>query len=160
MNMRWSDPMSRRTALAVALSAIAFGTSPVLAATSTKLKVWKDPNCGCCTGWIQHLRHNGFIVEAIETSDMQTVKRAKGVPSELASCHTAEVGPYTIEGHVPAHAIERLLRERPSIAGLAVPGMPIGSPGMEGGKPEEYSVIGFQGDVVMVYGRYLLDRPI
>lgn len=93
--------------------------------------VRKHPTCGCCSVWIDHLREAGFPVAAHDVEDMAAVKDAAGVPQAMASCHTAEVGGYFIEGHVPAGDIARLLRERPSARGLAVPGMPLGSPGME-----------------------------
>ena len=93
--------------------------------------VRKHPTCGCCSVWIDHLRDAGFPVEAHDVEDMAAVKDAAGVPQAMGSCHTAEVAGYFIEGHVPASDIARLLRERPSARGLAVPGMPVGSPGME-----------------------------
>ncbi len=110
-----------------------------------KLTVTKDPNCGCCTGWADHIRAAGFPVEIVETGEITRVKARLGVPRHLAACHTAEVEAYVIEGHVPAKAIRRLLAERPQIKGLAVPGMPVGSPGMEveGTPPETYDVIAF-----------------
>ena len=93
--------------------------------------VRKHPTCGCCSVWIDHLREAGFPVAAHDVEDMAAVKDAAGVPQAMASCHTAEVAGYFIEGHVPAGDIARLLRERPAARGLAVPGMPLGSPGME-----------------------------
>ena len=99
--------------------------------------VRKDPTCSCCTGWADHLRAEGFPVTEVATSDLKAVKTRLGVPTDLSGCHTAEVGGYAIEGHVPAVAIKRLLAERPVATGLAVPGMPAGSPGM-GGEPEVY----------------------
>jgi hypothetical protein len=107
--------------------------------------VSKDPGCGCCTGWVEHVRGAGIQVDVIDTRELDAVKRRLGVPSELAACHTAELSGYVIEGHVPAAAIKRLLMERPSAKGVAVPGMPIGSPGMEvAGQPDEiYDVILF-----------------
>ena len=93
--------------------------------------VRKHPSCGCCSVWIEHLREAGFPVQAQDVEDMAAVKDAAGVPQAMASCHTAEVGGYFVEGHVPAADIARLLRERPAGKGLAVPGMPLGSPGME-----------------------------
>lgn len=93
--------------------------------------VRKHPTCGCCSVWIDHLREAGFPVAAHDVEDMAAVKDAAGVPQAMGSCHTAEVAGYFIEGHVPASDIARLLRERPSARGLAVPGMPVGSPGME-----------------------------
>ena len=95
------------------------------------LTVQKHPSCGCCSVWIEHVRDAGFRVEAEDVEDMAAVKNAAGVPDSMASCHTAEVGGYFIEGHVPAADIARLLRERPAARGLALPGMPLGSPGME-----------------------------
>lgn len=125
-----------------------------------QVKVSKDPNCGCCTGWVKHLERSGFSVQVSETNDVETIKKQLGVPAELSSCHTAEVDGYVIEGHVPAHAIRRLLVERPSARGLAVPGMPVGSPGMEGGKPEAYEVRLFAADGTSTpYGRYLGGAP-
>lgn len=111
--------------------------------------VYKSPTCGCCTGWVEHLREAGHEVETVDVADpaqLQGMKRGGGVPADLGSCHTAVVEGYTIEGHVPAESIERLLRERPDIKGLAVPGMPIGSPGMEGPNPQRYEVIAFTED--------------
>ena len=107
------------------------------------MTVRKHPSCGCCSVWIEHVRAAGFPVEALDVEDMATVKRAAGVPDAMASCHTAEVDGYVIEGHVPAEDILRLLRERPPARGLAVPGMPLGSPGMEhpSGVVHPYSVM-------------------
>ena len=110
-----------------------------------KLTVTKDPNCGCCSGWADHIRAAGFPVEIVETGELKQAKARLGVPRRLAACHTAEVSAYVIEGHVPAIATRRLLAERPQIKGLAVPGMPVGSPGMEveGTPAERYDVIAF-----------------
>jgi hypothetical protein len=104
----------------------------VQAATPLPLvEVWKDPSCGCCHDWINHLRANGFRVQSYDTGN--TAKRAElGISAKLGSCHTAKVGGYALEGHVPAREIHRLLKEKPVAVGLAVPGMPIGSPGMDG----------------------------
>lgn len=110
---------------------------------SPRILVHKDPNCGCCEGWVQHMKAAGFAVTVEEVADLEVVRRRLGVPSDLAACHTAEVGGYLIEGHVPAPAVRKLLAERPSAAGLAVPGMPAGSPGMEGGTPQKYDVVLF-----------------
>ncbi len=96
-----------------------------------KVVVSKDPSCGCCGGWIYHMRKAGYAVEMIDTRDMASVKKRLGVPDDLASCHTAEIGGYVVEGHVPEPAIRRLLAEAPAAIGIAVPGMPAGSPGME-----------------------------
>ena len=123
-------------------------------AAAPAITVSKDPNCGCCTGWAEHLRQAGFAVNVVNTDDLPAIKTRLGVPADLASCHTAEVNGYVIEGHVPADAITRLLREAPAAKGLAVPGMPIGSPGMEGGAPETYEVVLFGGEARKVFARY------
>jgi hypothetical protein len=108
------------------------------------MTVYKDPNCGCCELWIEHVRQAGFQVTVRDTADLPTVKAAMGVPDALGSCHTARVGTYTIEGHVPADLIKKLLAEKPAARGLAVPGMPIGSPGMEqGNRKDRYDVLLF-----------------
>ena len=110
------------------------------------LVVYKSPTCGCCNGWVEHMREAGHSVSTVDLAsyrDLQAKKTERGVPGDLGSCHTAVIEGYTIEGHVPADAVERLLRERPDIKGLAVPGMPIGSPGMEGPNPQPYEVIAF-----------------
>jgi hypothetical protein len=105
--------------------------------------VYKDANCGCCDKWVDHLRDNGFTVVSHDVDDLDAVKRRHNIDRSLHSCHTAEVGGYVVEGHVPADLIHRMLRERPPIAGIAVPGMPVGSPGMEWTYKEPYDVIAF-----------------
>ena len=124
--------------------AVLTSSAGVSNATPT-MTVYHDPNCGCCGGWVAHMRAAGFQVHVIITDDLAAIKTRFRIPSDLASCHTAEVGGYAIEGHIPARAIQRLLAERPSAAGLAVPEMPSGSPGMEApGVPHEtYDVILF-----------------
>jgi hypothetical protein len=109
------------------------------------MQVYKSPTCGCCSKWIDHLRQHGFTVTATDLPDMSEIKKQKKVPGTLTSCHTAIVGGYIVEGHVPAADVRRLLAERPAVAGIAVPGMPIGSPGMEvnGTKPQAYEVVSF-----------------
>lgn len=110
------------------------------------IQVYKTPTCGCCSKWIDHLRAAGFEVEATDLPDLTRLKATNGVPRSLASCHTGLVEGYVLEGHVPAGDVERLLEERPAIAGLAVPGMPMGSPGMEHPDPrrhEAYDVVAF-----------------
>jgi len=119
------------------------GIEVVLDSGPGVVQVYKTPTCGCCTGWVDHLRDQGFTVEAIDLPDLSAVKARLGVDPDLMSCHTATVDGYVVEGHVPAGTIRRLLAERPEIAGIAVPGMPIGSPGMEGPNPESYFVVGF-----------------
>jgi hypothetical protein len=103
--------------------------------------VYKSPSCGCCAKWVDHLRAAGFTVVVHDTDDMDEVKTDFNVPRQLASCHTAKVGSYVIEGHVPADLIARALKEHPAIAGLAVPGMVTGSPGMEGGAAQAYDIV-------------------
>jgi len=114
--------------------------------TGTEMVVYKSPTCGCCELWIDHAEEAGFTVVTEDVIDLRPVKAENGVTPELASCHTAIVGGYVIEGHVPADVIAQLLEERPDIRGLAVPGMPAGSPGMEGGTPEPYDVVAFDRD--------------
>lgn len=108
------------------------------------LVVYQDPNCGCCGKWVEHMRAHGFTVENMPEPDLSARKQALGVPPSLWSCHTAVIGDYVIEGHVPAGDIKRLLAERPEGKGLAVPGMPVGSPGMEyGGRRQAFDVLLF-----------------
>ncbi len=103
------------------------------------MTVYKSPSCGCCKLWVDHAKSAGFTVREVNTDDLNTVKREMGIAPRLASCHTVVVGSYVVEGHVPADDVKRLLRERPAgVRGLAVPGMPIGSPGMEQGPPSQY----------------------
>lgn len=120
------------------------------------LKVWKSPTCGCCNRWVDHMRAAGFRVEATDVGDIGMVKRLAGIPPRLESCHTAIVAGYRIEGHVPAADVRRLLEERPAIAGLAVPGMVTGSPGMEApdGTREPYDVLAFGRKGVEVFARH------
>lgn len=107
--------------------------------------VYRSPTCGCCGAWLDHLRKHDFHVVDIQTTDMGSIKQRYGVPAQLASCHTAEVDGYVIEGHVPADDIKRLLKSRPTVAGLSVPQMPAGSPGMEmGGRKDPFTVVQFQ----------------
>jgi hypothetical protein len=148
-----------RRALLAGLAAGVFGVRPLAAKPAPLVKVWKDPSCGCCSGWVEHLRRSAFTVAVIDTADLAAVKAALGVPGELASCHTAKIESYVIEGHVPAAAIRRLLAERPAALGLAVPGMPIGSPGMEGGPPQLYEVVLFGAASTTVYGRFIGTEP-
>ena len=111
--------------------------------------VYKSPACGCCSKWVQHLEKNGFTVESHNRRDMDRIRKVKGIPYNMASCHTAKVDGYLIEGHVPADLITRLLKEKPGVAGLAVPGMPMGSPGMEGPVRDRYKVMAFRNGEAM-----------
>jgi len=116
----------------------------VAGADAPVVTVYKSPTCGCCSMWVEHLRQSGYQVEAIDRDDMGAVKDSLGVPPNLASCHTAVVDGYVVEGHVPAEHVARLLVDRPDAHGLAVPGMPVGSPGMEmGDRRDPYDVIVF-----------------
>jgi hypothetical protein len=133
---------------AVAVCATAFAATTAAAPTvvafnKPTITVYKDPSCGCCKNWIEHLIKHGYRVDAKDTPDMATVKSSLGVPTDLRSCHTAVVEGYLIEGHVPAADIDRLLAAKPAVRGLAVPGMPMGSPGMEGAMKQHYQVIAF-----------------
>lgn len=107
------------------------------------VEVHKTPECGCCALWAEHLADSGFAVDVDEAAGLNALKARLGVPDALASCHTATVADYVVEGHVPAEAIRRLLALRPNITGLAVPGMPAGSPGMPAEAAEPYDVIAF-----------------
>lgn len=114
------------------------------ASHSTSIEVWKDPNCGCCKDWVAHLEKSGFTVKVNQNGN-DVVRERLGMPRQLGSCHTALVGGYVIEGHVPANDIKRLLKEKPAAIGLSVPGMPVGSPGMDGsfynGRKDPYDVL-------------------
>lgn len=137
------------SALAISGIGLLIAAQPSPAPSTTKVAVYKTSTCGCCRSWITHLQANGFQVEATDMGDapLRAVGQSAGVTDDLASCHTAKVGAYVIEGHVPAADIQRLLKEKPAIAGLAAPGMPMGSPGMEqGGRKEAYDVIAFTKD--------------
>lgn len=119
------------------------------------LIVYKSPSCGCCQKWVDTLRAHAFRVIAVDTSDLDAIKKEVGVTDMLGSCHTAIVDGYVIEGHVPPADIRRVLRERPAIAGLSVPGMPSGSPGMEGPHRDSYHVLSFdRGGGTRVYSSY------
>jgi len=110
----------------------------------TPVTAYRTASCGCCKGWVQHMRANGFSVRDVVVADVQAIKQRLGVPSRLSSCHTAEVAGYAIEGHVPAADVKRLLRNRPAVAGIATPGMPLGSPGMESPYAKEpFTVMAF-----------------
>ncbi|PZP55015.1 MAG: metal-binding protein [Azospira oryzae] len=132
----------------------ALSVAPI-AYTAQEITVYKNANCECCGKWVEHLRQNGFQVKAQDVMDLNEIKARYGVRPHLASCHTAVVDGYVVEGHVPAEAVRRLLGERPKVRGLTVPGMPVGSPGMEGPHPERFNVYTFddKGET-RVYMRY------
>ena len=111
------------------------------------MTVYKSPSCGCCKEWVKHMQANGFTAKIVDMDDLSEVKRNAGVPDRLQSCHTALIGAYVAEGHVPADLVKKMLDEKPKIAGLTVPGMVAGSPGMEqGGRTTPYDVIAFTKD--------------
>lgn len=143
------DAFSRRSALRLSLAMVGAAVlsqrmPTLMAQTRPQVEVWKDPDCGCCKDWISHLEAGGFRVR-MHDSGNSAARTRLGVPEKLGSCHTAQVGGYAIEGHVPAREIHRLLKERPQAIGLAVPGMPVGSPGMDGpaygGRQDPYAVL-------------------
>ena len=138
--------MKRRLLLMAAAVAAVPDSAP---AAGRRLQVWRDPNCGCCGAWVEHMRAAGFRVEDNLVPSAAPARRMLGIPADLLSCHAASVGGFALEGHVPAPAVLRLLAERPAgVRGLAVPAMPIGSPGMEvPGRPDDaYDVVAFSAD--------------
>ena len=149
-------PTRRGLVTGLGACALLAHSRPLRAGDLPRIVVSKDPSCGCCSGWVEHLRKAGFYAEVIETPEINRVKVRLGVPQDLASCHTAEIGGYVIEGHVPADAIKRLLVEKPTAKGLAVAGMPMGSPGMEmdGMAPETYDVVLFGPPARRTFARY------
>ena len=138
--------LTRRLCLqhAIALPLIAAFPFAQAAPAKPEVEVWKDPNCGCCEAWVSHLQKSGFAVRVFNDGNTAARKRL-GIPDVLGSCHTGSVGGYALEGHVPATDIRRLLREKPQAVGLAVPGMPVGSPGMDGavyqGRKDPFNVL-------------------
>ena len=133
--------------LAVVIGLAWAGSVWMAAQSSAKpqMTVYKSSTCGCCSKWVEHMQANGFEVKAIDVDDIDKVKRERGVPDSAASCHTAVVNGYLVEGHVPADAVLEMLKEKPAIAGIAVPGMPMGAPGMEvpSGQKDAYSIVSF-----------------
>jgi hypothetical protein len=152
------DPkLTRRGVLIVGAVSLLQSAMPAAAAEPV-ITVHKDPSCGCCSGWVQHLQKAGFPTKVMETTDLDALKARLKVPDDLAACHTAEIAGYVIEGHVPATALKRFLAEKPNATGLAAPGMPIGSPGMEGGPPAQYDVVLFGPNGRRSYMRFLGDK--
>lgn len=140
---------SREPARQVALNADGTEVAP-----ADTLVVYKTPTCGCCRDWVDHVKANGFAVVVHDMDDLSAIKQQAGVPASQASCHTATVNGYTIEGHVPADLIRKMLTERATFRGLAVPGMPIGSPGMEGLIKQAYDVNAFdENGNIQVYAK-------
>ena len=147
--------------VAVLLCLMAFVSSGFAAEISPapqagkKITVYKSPTCGCCAGWADYLQRNGFAVTTVERNDLSQVKAHYGIGPELQSCHTAVIDGYAIEGHVPAGDIRRLIAEKPNASGIAAPGMPMMSPGMNSIEPKGYDVLLFGKDVeTSVYSRY------
>lgn len=153
-----------KTLLAALTGALAIGAAafaPVMpahadpVAAGQEVEVWKSPSCGCCGGWVKHMQAAGFTVKVHDIEDVQPVKTASGVPDALGSCHTAKVGGYVVEGHVPATDVLRLLAEKPKATGLSAPGMPADAPGMDMGTGQPYDVILFDaGGGAKVYARH------
>ena len=140
---------SRRNALHILAAAVTAAALPAYASKTgatgkTPMEVWKDPNCGCCGDWIDHMQKNGFKVTTHDVGN-NAVRKRLGLPEKYGSCHTALVGGYVVEGHVPADDVKRLLKEKPQALGVAVPGMPVGSPGMDGpvygGRRDAYDTV-------------------
>ena len=147
--------MNKAKAILAAIGVAAAIPLSGISAEASDVHVYKSPSCGCCGAWVDHLRANGFTVIVEDTEDLDPVKQRFGVPGPLQSCHTATIEGYAIEGHVPAPDIRRLLIERPEAAGVAVPGMPTGSPGMEqDGRREPYATILFGPDGQSIYARH------
>jgi hypothetical protein len=141
--------VTRRSFLLRAVGgAAALAANPALALASAPvpITVYKSPTCGCCKEWVTYMEQNGFKVTSFDVDDVSPMKKRFGVPDNLISCHTGYVGGYAVEGHVPAPDIQRMLKEKPKIAGIAAPGMPHGSPGMETGRVDRYDVIAFTRD--------------
>jgi hypothetical protein len=134
-----------RRAVIILVAALASVSAGAQRAQTPAVEVFKSPTCGCCSKWVEHLTAHGFNVRTTDTEALDDLKAKHLIPRPVRSCHTALVGGYVVEGHVPAADVQRLLKERPAIAGIAVPGMPIGSPGMEvpGVKAQSYDVIAF-----------------
>lgn len=138
--------MFPKLALRALLLACLIGAGAAAAQSATRVEVFKSPYCGCCEKWIEHLRHNGFEVVARDVNDVPAARQSLGMPERFGSCHTAKVGGYVVEGHVPAADIRRLLKEKPKAVGLAAPGMPQGAPGMETPHPQPYDTLLVQAD--------------
>ena len=151
---------SRRKFMGFLAGAVVLAAPARAVASTTRLiKVARSVGCGCCVLWGKHLETNGFKVEMTERRDIAAFKSSLSIPKELESCHTGTIDDYVIEGHVPADAIKRLLAHRPDAIGLSVPGMPVGSPGMEGGTPEVYEVVLFGKSGSASFGRWKGSAP-
>ncbi len=150
MNSLTMASTTRRQVLLLLGAGVIVGSVPFVARLALAspedlraIKVYKSPSCGCCGRWTEYLKQNGFRPEVVDMDDISAIKRVAQVPDDLVSCHTAVVERYVVEGHVPVEAIRKMLSERPKIIGIAVPGMPPGSPGMPGGTREPFNVVAF-----------------
>jgi hypothetical protein len=154
--------LTRRHLLGGAGAIVLLPQLALAASLRPPVTVHKDPSCGCCGAWVDYLRKEGFTVAVKEDAGINVLKGKLGVPSSLMSCHTAELGSYVLEGHVPIAAIERLLSQAPAIKGLAVPGMPVGSPGMEieGVEPDVYDVMAFGAGTPRLFMRFRGRDPV
>jgi len=149
------------TMVAIAIAGLGLGVAAQqkpAAAAPQKVTVYKTLSCGCCRLWVDHMKASGFDVQSMDVSaaDVRAVSKAAGLPEDGTSCHTAKIGNYVVEGHVPASDIKRMMKEKPAIAGIAAPGMPMGSPGMEqGGAKQAYDVVAFTKDgKITVYSKH------
>ena len=138
--------MSTKRIAVIAVVLVAFaggwlyaGRTPM--ADGTQVVMYQNPACGCCSKWAAHMESNGFTVEVHKTDQLNSIKEREGITAATAGCHTSMIDGYLVEGHVPAREIARLLSERPAVKGITVPGMPMGAPGMEGGRTDRYDVL-------------------
>lgn len=139
---------ARRTVLMLAFASLAAGNATAQAGSAT---VYKNPQCGCCAGYVEYLSANGFQVQVVDVEDLAQIKRQHAVPEALEGCHTTIVDGYVIEGHVPVKFVQRLLSERPQIRGISLPGMPAGSPGMGGTKDRPFEIMEIADGAPAVY---------
>jgi hypothetical protein len=142
--MRWSRivPVVLAVAAVASLGAASSGRRPTTPSEAVSvITVYKSASCGCCKKWVEYLQANGFQVKTVDLDDLSEIKAASGVPRSLQTCHTAVVEGYVVEGHVPVDALRKLLHDRPKVAGIGVPGMPVGSPGMDGSPAQAYDVM-------------------
>ncbi len=132
-------------------------SSTQLAANDLNITVYRTPTCGCCEGWVEHLQQHNFNVTDVvkPEAEIQAIRQKHNLPQQLTSCHTAEINGYLVEGHVPVEDVEKLIAKKTNISGIAVPGMPVGTPGMEmGNRKESFDVIGFKNNQISVFNSY------
>jgi hypothetical protein len=145
-------PMTRRTLVRALTVVLAFSLPVLILAQARRTPaaptgtVWTSPTCGCCGKWVEHMTAADFTLSREMTNDLDAVAARQRVPEALRGCHTTQIGRYIVEGHVPADVVQKLLKEQPEVVGIAVPGMPAGSPGMESPNPQPYAVIAFKAD--------------